>query len=572
MSPRPPAIVILGPGSLGAARRVQQTLAGSIVHGLAERVTEADSGFTNFGETLRQLFTDDVPLVVFCAAGIVICTLAPLLQDKRVEPPVIAVAEDGSAVVPLLGGLRGVNELARAVGDGLGTLPAITTTGEVRFGATIEQVPAGYEVRNPGDSKRFMSDLLAGERVRLLGVAPWLRDSKLPFGDTGRLSIRVTPQDVEPAEGELVIHPHSVLIALTGGGSDLLQHAMSALKSRNLALQAVAAIIAAESEAADPGVLATAEALHRPLRFLTGARSAEALLAAARPKLANIPFSDGLIAIAVEEEPIEVTTIGRGRGRLAVVGLGPGTADWLAPEARRELVSATDIIGYETYVRMAGPFRADQAVHPSDNREELDRARHALRLAAQGRSVAVVSSGDPGIFAMAAAVMEALHSSDEPAWHGVEIAMIPGISAAQAAAARVGAPLGHDFCVLSLSDNLKPWEVIDLRLRAAASADLAIALYNPLSRARPWQFDKALEILRSYRQPDTPVVLGRNVGRPDESVRVLPLGELVPEQVDMRTVVLIGSSRTRRFPRAGGNAWLYTPRWYGAPSKASAGC
>ena len=167
--------------------------------------------------------------------------------------------------------------------------------------------------------------------------------------------------------------------------------------------------------------------------------------------------------------------------------------------------------------------------------------------------------------------MEALDGSRDPAWHGVEIAMIPGISAAQAAAARAGAPLGHDFCVLSLSDNLKPWPVIEQRLRAAAAADLAIALYNPLSRARPWQFGKALEILRDHRAMSTPVVLGRDVGRPDENVRVVPLGELTPEQVDMRTVVLIGSSTTRSFSRVEGGTWVYTPRWYGEEPKAKAG-
>jgi len=552
MSARPPAIVILGPGSLAAARRVQQALAGSDVYGLAERVREVDHGFESFGETLRQLFADDVPLVVFCAAGIVIRTLAPLLQDKRGEPPVIAVAEDGSAVVPLLGGLRGVNELARAIGDALGTRAAITTTGEVRFGATLEQVPTGYEVRNPGAGKRFMSDLLAGECVRLSGEAPWLSESRLPFDPRGRLSIRVTPEDVEPAERELIIHPRSVMITVSAGHDDLPQRVVQALADRNLARQAVAAIVACERDAAHPEIHAVATELDRPLRFVSEA-------------------AGSAIGLTVTPTPVDVARIGRARGRLAVVGLGPGTADWLAPEARRELAAATDIVGYETYVRMAGPFRPDQAVHASDNREELDRARHALRLAGQGRSVAVVSSGDPGIFAMAAAVMEALDGSQEPAWHGVEIAMIPGISAAQATAARAGAPLGHDFCVLSLSDNLKPWEIIEQRLRAVASADLVVALYNPLSRARPWQFGKAVEILRSHRASGVPVVLGRDVGRPDERVQVVRLGDLTPEMVDMRTVVLVGSSTTRSVARAEGGTWVYTPRWYGEARKAKVG-
>ena len=250
------------------------------------------------------------------------------------------------------------------------------------------------------------------------------------------------------------------------------------------------------------------------------------------------------------------------RGKLAVIGLGPGDAAWMTPEARGALDRASDILGYETYVRMAGPFRADQMVHPSDNREEMDRARHALDLAAHGRSVALVSSGDPGIFAMAAAVMEALHDGGDPAWADVDITIVPGVSAALAAAARAGAPLGHDFCVISLSDNLKPWDLIERRLDLAATADLALALYNPISRARPWQLGRAIEIIRAHRAADTPIVLGRDVGRPDETVRIITLAELVPDQVDMRTVLLIGSSTTQMFAH-GDKQFAYTPRWYG---------
>jgi cobalt-precorrin 5A hydrolase / precorrin-3B C17-methyltransferase len=256
----------------------------------------------------------------------------------------------------------------------------------------------------------------------------------------------------------------------------------------------------------------------------------------------------------------------RTRGRLAVVGLGPGAGGWMMPDVRAALSAAEDIVGYASYLRMAGPFRPDQTIHSSDNREEMDRARLALALAAGGRSVAVVSSGDPGIFAMASAVMEALHRSDDPAWHGVELVVIPGISAAHAAAARAGAPLGHDFCVLSLSDNLKPWAVIERRLALAAAADLALALYNPVSRARPWQLGRAVEIVRGYRAPETPVVLGRDIGRPGETVRILTLAELSPADADMRTVVIIGSSTTQAFPRSDGGMWVYTPRSYGTPT------
>jgi cobalt-precorrin 5A hydrolase / precorrin-3B C17-methyltransferase len=575
MSGRDAAIVILGEGSLALARRVQAALPGAVIHGLAGRASGADRVFEDFGAALRQLFADDVPIVAISAAGIVIRTLAPLLKDKRAEPPVLALAEDGSAVVPLLGGLRGVNALARAIGTALGTVPAITTSGEVRFAATLEHPPAGYELRNPHDAKRFMSDLLAGERVKLSGEAAWLSESRLPFDPAGRLALTVTPREREAGGRELLYHPHSVAVAvaLASPRPDLPRLVLEALARHGLSRRAVAAVFAAEGDVARPEIHAVAVQLARPLRLLptSAATAAEeeagaaSLAGVAVPDPAEGPFVEGPIAIAVAAAPIATSAIGRGRGKLTVVGLGPGAVGWLAPDARKALDAAEDIVGYASYLSLAGPFRAKQALHASDNREEMARARHALALAARGREVAVLSSGDPGVFAMAAAVMEALDGADDPAWLGVELAVVPGISAAHAAAARAGAPLGHDFCVLSLSDNLKPWEVIEERLRLAAAADLALALYNPLSQARPWQFGRALEIIREQRRPQTPVVLGRNIGRAGECVRVLPLGELTSADVDMLTTVIVGSSTTRSFPRLAGGSWVYTPRVYAKP-------
>lgn len=561
MSDRAPAILILGDGSLNAAQCLRGKIDGALIHGLAGRTNGTDDSFAEFGETIRGLFRDDVPIVAFCAAGIVVRALAPLLQDKRAEPPVIACAEDGSAVVPLLGGLRGVNDLARRIGEALGTAPAITTTGEVRFGATLEHPPAGYEIRNPGAGKRIMSDVLAGEKIRLSGDAPWLAKTRLPFDPAGRLAITVTIRDTEPGERELVFHPRSVVIAVGADGTDLPRRILDTLRKANIARQSVAALVALERDAARPEIHAAAATLSCPLRLLPDGSVAELARAAVTDPVEEA--GDESVAIAVAASPLDVASTGRARGRLTVVGLGPGAIDARTPEASRALADADDIVGYETYVRIAGPFRLDQAIHASDNREELERARHAFSLAANGRRVAVVSSGDPGVFAMAAAVMEALDGADATAWHGVELRVLPGVSAAQAAAARAGAPLGHDFCVISLSDNLKPWEIIERRLDLAAAADLAIALYNPISRARQTQLGRAIEIIRAHRAPTTPVVLGRDIGRPDETVRQLPLGELAPEMVDMRTVILVGSSTTRLVPRADGPSWVYTPRWYG---------
>jgi precorrin-3B C17-methyltransferase len=245
-------------------------------------------------------------------------------------------------------------------------------------------------------------------------------------------------------------------------------------------------------------------------------------------------------------------------GSLAVIGLGPGDPSLLTESARRALDAAEDLIGYHPYVARV-PERPGLVRHASDNRVEVDRARHALELAAAGRRVAVVSGGDPGVFAMAAALFEALEQG-EPAWRDLPITVEPGITAMLAAAARLGAPLGGDFCALSLSDNLKPWDVITARLDMVLRADLVVALYNPISRARPWQLGAALGIAAGIRAADTPVVFARAVTRPDEALRVMTLAEAREAPADMATLVIIGASATRLIPRGDGLPFVYTPR------------
>jgi len=248
------------------------------------------------------------------------------------------------------------------------------------------------------------------------------------------------------------------------------------------------------------------------------------------------------------------------RGRVAVVGLGPAGPDWLTPEAQSELAAAEHVVGYDTYVARV-PARPGQQRHASDNRVEIERARQALELAAAGASVAVVSSGDPGIFAMAAAVLEAV-DDDRERFAAIELRVVPGLSAMQAAAARAGAPLGHDFCVISLSDQLKPWSVIERRLNAAGAADLAVALYNPASRTRREQLERAIAVLGRHRDAGTPVVVARAVGSDEERVDITTLGALDPGVVDMRTLLIVGSSQTRLVPNGGGPPRVYTPRSY----------
>jgi cobalt-precorrin 5A hydrolase/precorrin-3B C17-methyltransferase len=574
----PPAIVILGAGALTTARRVQACYPGAQVHALQGRV-EADVAYAEFGAHLRELYARGTPIVALCAAGIVIRCVAPLLTNKGVEPPVLAVAEDGSAVVPLLGGLAGVNVMAREIATALEVAPAITTSGELRFGTCVLNPPEGYALASLTQGKRFVSDLLAGESTRIEGDAPWLDDAQLPRASEARLAIRVTPKVWDGGADELVIHPRSVVAAVSGSGGRVAEDVYAALEAHDLAPLSLAALLVPSERMGDVALIEAGSTLGVPLRFvdadaqdtlpapsdgqhvtLHAQRLLEAAMRVPYAALQDDAHTD--IALALSRAPVDPNTVGQTRGSLTVIGLGPGSAELMVPAARTALTEATDILGYETYVKMAGPFRADQQVHGTDNREEMQRARRAFELASMGHAVVVVSSGDPGVFAMAAAVLEALDASDDARWGAVELNIVPGVSAAMATAAQAGAPLGHDFCMLSLSDNLKPWSIIETRLRHAAQADLVMAFYNPISRARPWQLDKALDIVREYRAPATKVVLGRDIGRPGSSLRSTTLGELRSADVDMRTMVILGSSTTRGFARGAQEEWVYTPRWY----------
>ncbi|TRU42647.1 MAG: precorrin-3B C(17)-methyltransferase [Microcystis aeruginosa Ma_QC_Ca_00000000_S207] len=480
---KPPAILILGETSIPVARQVQMALPEAVVYGLINRTHSADFTYTNFGETVREFFQTGTPIIGICAAGILIRTLAPLLTNKWQEPPVLAIAEDGSAVVPLLGGLQGVNDLARQIASVWQISPAITTTGDIRFKTTLLSPPLGYQLVNPDDAKKFLADLLAGEKVKLIGEADWLKNSNLPISSAAKLSIEIIDKN-----------------------------------NLNLAK----------------------------------------------------PSTNCLVYLCEESQQIkEKSSLSPGdfanesQGKLAIVGTGPGALNWMSPEVREVLEKATDWVGYKTYLDLVESLRKPEIVrHESDNRVELDRAEIALDLAAKGRSVVLVSSGDPGIYAMAAAVFEVLEKKAKPAWDAIAIQVCPGISAMQAAAARVGALLGHDFCAISLSDILKSWQVISQRIELAARADLAIAFYNPVSQERTWQLEKAKEILLQWRSPQTPVVLARNLGRKGETVTVKFLEDMTIKDADMRTIILIGSSKTRLIEQGKTKQWVYTPRHY----------
>lgn len=272
----------------------------------------------------------------------------------------------------------------------------------------------------------------------------------------------------------------------------------------------------------------------------------------------TVPYFAVTVVPSRLASPPAETAPAPGTGEVVVVGTGPAGPLWLTPESRGALAAAEDLVGYTTYLDRV-PQRPGQRRHGSDNKVESERAELALDLARRGRRVAVVSGGDPGVFAMATAVLEV--AAQDP-YRAIPVRVLPGVTAANAAAARAGAPLGHDYAVISLSDRLKPWEVIAERLHAAAGADLALALYNPGSRSRTWQVGKARELLLEHRAPDTPVILARDIGGPEESLRTVRLADLDPHQVDMRTLLIVGSSQTQAVRRDDGTEVVWTPRRY----------
>jgi len=596
--PEGAAIIALGAGGLALARRLQRALPESTIYGLSGRADGPDVTFSSATDHIRALFAAGTPIVGVCAAGILIRALAPALVDKTVEPPVVAVAEDGSAVVPLLGGHHGANRLARALARALGARAAITTAGDLRLGIALDDPPPGWHVASSSAAKDVAAAMLSGEPVALrveAGNVDWLRGSGAPFADDGDRSVLVTDRANAGDESTLVLHPPVLAVGVgceRGADADeLIGLVRQTLAEAGLAKGAVACVASIDLKSDEAAVHAVADALGVPVRFFDAP-----ILEAEAPRLANpseavfrevgchgVAEGAALAAVGAEgtlivekakstratcavgraTRAIDPSAVGAAQGRLRVVGIGPGDAGSRTPDATRAIAEATDVVGYGLYLDLVGDAIAGKKRHDSALSEEEARVRAALDLAAAGRTVALVCSGDAGIYALASLVFELLDREDRGDWNRVAITVVPGVSALQSAAAGAGAAIGHDFCAVSLSDLLTPWPEIERRLHAAAEGDFVVALYNPVSQRRRTQLAAARDILLTHRPPETPVLLARNIGRAGETFEVIRLEDLTPEHADMLTLVLVGNSQSRVIAR-GVNRWLYTPRGYAA--------
>jgi cobalt-precorrin 5A hydrolase / precorrin-3B C17-methyltransferase len=383
-----PAIIVLNQISIPTARQLMTVLPGAQLYGLVGRTEAVDISFDNFGDTVRQLFSEGVPIVGLCAAGILIRTVASLLTDTKREPPVIAVAADGSAVVPLLGGLTGVNTLAEQIAAVLKVPAAITTTGKLQFNTVLPDPPSGYRLANPEHIKPFIADLIAGVSVSLEGNAPWLMASKIPFCADGRRKITITISSIAGSPEQLIYHPTSLAISIESPAQFDVEGWIEVIRDRlaaaNLTLAAVACIVLPKTPAG-AAITRIGKILNIPIRLMT---AGEIL-----PTNYELITTQDLTIVS-STQPIELKLIGQAQGKLTVIGTGPGAKYWMSPEVRDAIRAATDLVGYQTYINLIGDLAVGKVCHASDNRVELDRARLALDLAASGKNVVVVSSGD----------------------------------------------------------------------------------------------------------------------------------------------------------------------------------
>lgn len=583
-----PAIIIFTTASAGTASRIA-AITGGRVHACGPEGEGAQA-------LLPRLFKDGVPIIGVCAAGILIRLLASVLGDKNAEPPVLAVSADGAHVVPLLGGHHGANALAEKLAAGLGGTAAPTTASNARFSRGLDEPPQGYVLANPAAAKAAMADILNGGEIVLSGDAPWLAEAGYPISPKGRVAVTVSEKITTNG---LTFHPR-LLIAGVGcerGASteEVIGLVEKALADNGLSPQSLAAIASIDLKADEAALNQTALHFSVPLRLFTAQELAEeasrlpnpskiveaevgtpgvaeaAAIKAGRLLVEKQKSKRATCAIGIAPTPLDAQAFGRARGALHIVGIGPGEAIQRTASAVAALENTTDWVGYGLYLDLVADLKSQHTEHRFGLGDEEPRVRRAMELAATGKSVALVCSGDAQIYAMGALVFELLNATDpravSDAAQRIAIESHPGISAFQMASARAGALIGHDFCCISLSDLLTPREDILKRLEAAATGDFVTAFYNPRSLRRTDLLVIAHETFTKHRPANTPVVIARSLGRTDEEVRVVTLENFNPEEVDMMTIVLFGASTSKTFKRGDGEMVTFTPRGYAKKAK-----
>jgi cobalt-precorrin 5A hydrolase/precorrin-3B C17-methyltransferase len=522
-------------------------------------------------------------LVFVTAMGVAVRTLSEHLRGKLSDPRVVVVDETGEHAVSLLSGHRGANELARDIAGGLGGTPVITTSTDVQGKTCVEYLAnqLGLALEQEGDLKEINAAIANGGVVEVyteIDLGRHLPEGFIlrPWGEidnSTKPKVVITSRLVRANGPAVFMRPRNLILGVGArrgtGKEDLLRAIGKVLETERLSIKSVKALATIEARAEEKGFVETADTLGVPLVAISPeeirkveenypssgfVRERIGVGAVCEPCAVLAGNNASLIVGKTKLKGITVAVAEEERqGRIFIVGLGPGSEEHLTPRAKEVLRKADMVVGYKGYLEYVQGYLEGKEVISRGMGGEVERAKIALEAAGRGKNVAVVSSGDPGIYAMASVVLECASKA------GVrpDVEVVPGITAASAAAARLGAPLGHDFAAISLSDLLTPWEVIEDRLRAAARGDFCIVLYNPRSRGRQGHLNRAIEILREYLRPDTPVGVVKNAMRRGERVLVTTLEKLPCEEVDMLSTVIIGNSESFTY-----HPWIITPRGY----------
>ena len=607
MSPCNPCVFCLTPSGYETAQRIAKLVDGSlhVPEKLASKIH--DAAYENFGDAIREAFIAEKCIIGVCASGILIRLLAPIISSKHIDPPVLCIAEDRSSVIPLLGGHNGANKLATELARDLSSHAAITTASELIFGVALDNPPQGWRLVKPAETKKVTSAILSGQNVQIGGYADWLA----PLGKCKNVKFNIPTYK----NAEIVIQPETDSVSLVyhkqefyiGVGcsrycpsDDLVALVGRTLKMNGIASESIYGICSVTLKSDELALQVLAENLDVPLRFYTPDRLEEEL-----PRIANpskIVFDevgthsvaeaaclcaagpDGQLIISKQKAENATCAIahsgnrpgdpGHQRGILSIVGIGPGWSGWRTQEASCAIAKADYIVGYKLYLDLIKSSIVNKNCASFKLGEEEERCIYALELAGKGHNVALICSGDSGIYAMSSLVMELLSRGKNEdrvseSARRCEIKCIPGISAMQAASARAGALLGHDFCTISLSDLLTPRETIIQRIEHAASGNFVIALYNPASRRRKTLLPEAINIILKYRSINTPILIARSLGRSDEQINISRLSDFNSSKVDMLTTLIIGNNESQIIGDTNSNNWMaYTPRGYSKNSKA----
>ena len=532
-------------------------------------------------DALRRAWNECDALVIFLATGAAVRLVAPLLEDKQSDPGVVCVDDAGRYAVSLAGGHGGgANALAERVAATLGATPVVTTASDATgvpaldtlgadLGFRIERVE---RVERGSDLAAVGAALVSGEEVRLVSDVRWplgpLPENVVPSESLDAPLILISDRLVEVPRPAVIYRPPSLAVGVGcsrgASAAEIIGLIERSLRNADLSIESVAYLASVEAKSDEAGLLEAAERLGVPLRFYSAGElsgfevpnpSSVVRDAVGTPSVAEASVLAGGARLVVEKEKSGMATVAVGRlparGRLYLVSLGPGDDALLPPLAREALAASDLVVGLGQYVeRVRHLLRPGTSLSTPPLGEEIERARLALSAARAGGSVALVSGGDVGVYAMASLALEL-------AGEDVDVTVVPGVTASQAAASLLGSPLGHDHCSISLSDLLTPWEVIERRVRAAAGGDFVVVFYNPRSKGRDWQLAKVREIMLEHRSPDTPVGIVRDAYRATQNAVLTDLGAFDPESVDMLTTVIVGNSRTE--VRAGR---MVTPRGY----------